>query len=390
MKRNRFQGILEKRWFAYTLAAFSAVLLYMVLSKFQSISARFDDLLAFLRPVIIGVAIAYLLNPLVNFFDQFIKTKLTRNEKLSHTLAVIAAVLLFMCVITIIFMALIPYLVKNIASLGIHSGNYTVMIDKGLDLLEAFSEKTGLDMDEIIDTVSQTLNKNGGLVPKGIKAAWDTSVSVGVAMGNALIGFIIAIYFMMDKWRISKAIDRLRRAVLSENVYRRNSAFWSHCNSVFIRYIGYSMVDALIIGLANMCFMLTFGMPYVALVSVIVALTNLLPTVGPLIGGLIGGLILVIYKPITALWFILFTLFLQTIDGYVIKPRLFGNSLGIPPVLTLIAIILGGKAFGIIGVFLSIPVTSVLIDLYNSSLLPRLEARKNKAGPAQGEEDRQQ
>ena len=148
MKRNRFQGILEKRWFAYTLAACSAVLLYMVLSKFQSISARFDDLLAFLRPVIIGVAIAYLLNPLVNFFDQFIKTKLTRNEKLSHTLAVIAALLLFMCVITIIFMALIPYLVKNIASLGIHSGNYTVMIDKGLDLLEAFSEKTGLEVTE--------------------------------------------------------------------------------------------------------------------------------------------------------------------------------------------------------------------------------------------------
>ena len=387
MKRNRLQGILEKRWFAYTLAACSAVLLYMLLSKSQAIMARFDDLLGFLKPVIIGVVIAYLLNPLVNFFDQLIKTKLVRNEKLSHSLAVLAAILIFLFMISIVIMALVPYLVRNIASLGLHTGNYSAMLSKGLAMLESFSEKTGLDMDEIINTVSQTLNKNGGLVPNGIKAAWETSVSVGAAMANALIGFIIAIYFMMDKWRISEAIDRLRRAALSENVYRRNSAFWTHCNNVFIRYIGFSIVDALIIGFANMCFMLIFRMPYVALVSVVVGLTNIVPTIGPMIGAVIGALILVIYKPVTALWFLLFTLLLQTLDGYVIKPRLFGNTLGIPPVITLIAIILGGKAFGIIGVFLSIPVASVLCDLYNSSLLPRLEARRNKTAASNSEKE---
>ena len=120
-------------------------------------------------------------------------------------------------------------------------------------------------------------------------------------------------------------------------------------------------------------------MPFIALISVVVGVTNILPTVGPLIGAVIGGLILVVYRPDMALWFLLFTLVLQTIDGYVIKPKLFGDSLGIPPVVTLISIIFGGKLFGVIGVFLSIPVASVLCDLYSNSFLPRLEKRKQKS-----------
>lgn len=378
--KNRLKGITKKRWFAYTVAACSAVTLYMVLSKADIIIGWFQDLLKFFNVVIIGLVIAYLLNPLVDFFNRYIQEKVVKNETVSHAISVALAVLVLVFVVTIAIVAIIPYVINNFVALGLNSNNYYQLINQALDVLDQITNEAGINIDDIINSISAALNKNASLVPDGLKAAWETSVSVGTGMVNGLIGFVIAIYFMLDKRRFTDAVDRLRRAVLPERIYKRNTAFWSHCNQVFIQYIGCSLIDALIIGTANMCFMFLMHMPFIALISVVVGVTNILPTVGPLIGAVIGGLILVVYRPDMALWFLLFTLVLQTIDGYVIKPKLFGDSLGIPPVVTLISIIFGGKLFGVIGVFLSIPVASVLCDLYSNSFLPRLEKRKQTGG----------
>ena len=147
---------------------------------------------------------------------------------------------------------------------------------------------------------------------------------------------------------------------------------------LFIQYIGCSLLDGFIIGTVNAVFMLIFRMDNITLISVIVGVTNLLPTFGPIIGAIIGAFFLVITNPMDALIFIIFSVILQAIDGYVIKPKLFSSSLGLSPVLSLIAIILGGKMFGFIGILLSIPVTAVLVMIYNEQLLPLLQKRTAK------------
>ncbi len=97
------------------------------------------------------------------------------------------------------------------------------------------------------------------------------------------------------------------------------------------------------------------------LISVVVAVTNLAPTFGPIAGGAVGALILLLVNPLDALWFLIFTVVLQTLDGYVIKPRLFGESLGVPAVWILITLIVGGRMFGMIGILLAIPIAAIIL-----------------------------
>ena len=119
------------------------------------------------------------------------------------------------------------------------------------------------------------------------------------------------------------------------------------------------------------------GMQYVGMISVVIAVTNLIPTFGPIIGGLIGAFILLLVDPWDALIFIIFTMILQTLDGYVIKPKLFGNSLGVSGLLILIAIIVGGKMFGVVGILLAIPFAAIIDFVYKDYLLSALEKKKD-------------
>ena len=121
--------------------------------------------------------------------------------------------------------------------------------------------------------------------------------------------------------------------------------------------------------------MLVVGYPYVPLISVVVGVTNLAPTFGPILGAVIGAGILVLINPWYALVFLIFTIALQTVDGYVIKPKLFGNTLGVPSIGILISIIVFGRMFGAVGVLLSIPFADYI---YKDGILPKLEARKTK------------
>ncbi|MCR5746465.1 MAG: AI-2E family transporter, partial [Lachnospiraceae bacterium] len=120
------------------------------------------------------------------------------------------------------------------------------------------------------------------------------------------------------------------------------------------------------------------SMDYAVLISVIVGITNLAPTFGPLAGALIGGFILIFVNPWWALWFIRFTIILQTIDGYIIKPRLFGNSLGISSLWILVSIIVFGRMFGVAGILLAIPSTAIFDIFYKEVILRRLEKYKEE------------
>ena len=211
--KNRLKGITKKRWFAYTVAACSAVTLYMVLSKADIIIRWFQDLLQFFNVVIIGLVIAYLLNPLVDFFNRYIREKMIKNETVSHAISVALAVLVLVLIVSIAVFAIFPYVINNFVTLGLNSNNYYQLINEALKAIDQITNEAGINIDDIINSISAALNKNASLVPDGLKAAWETSVSVGTGMVNGLIGFVIAIYFMLDKRRFMEAVDRLRRAV---------------------------------------------------------------------------------------------------------------------------------------------------------------------------------
>ena len=135
-------------------------------------------------------------------------------------------------------------------------------------------------------------------------------------------------------------------------------------------------LDALIVGVANAVFMALMGMQYIGLISVVVAVTNLIPTFGPIIGGAVGGFILLLVQPVHALIFIAFTFVLQFLDPYFIKPKLFGNTLGVSGLLILMSVLVCGRIWGIPGILIAIPLAAIVDFVYSEGILTALEKRK--------------
>ena len=186
----------------------------------------------------------------------------------------------------------------------------------------------------------------------------------------------LAIYFLADKERLKGSFDRLLKRLMKADRYKAFAGFWARCNGILIRYIAFDIIDGVIVGVANFIFMSVAGIPYSVLISVLVGVTNLAPTFGPIVGGILGGFILVLVNPLQALWFIIFTIILQTIDGYVLKPKLFGGSLGVPGVWILVSIVIGGRVFGVAGILLAIPFAAIVDFIYHDMIFR--EARKNE------------
>jgi predicted PurR-regulated permease PerM len=269
-------------------------------------------------------------------------------------------------------------MISSISDFVSNAKNYASIIEKNLDKLDEFAARYNI----VLDTSNWTQNMYDELdkfitdFTQNLSHALDTVMSVGGVVANIFVGVILAVYFLAGKRRLFEGVAKFRHSLLTDDQYKKHTAFLRRSSDIFSKYISYTLLEALGVGITNAVFMLIAGLPNVTLISVVVGVTNILPTFGPIIGCIVGAFLLFLEEPFYALLFIIFTLILQTIDGYIVKPKMFGDTLGIPSVVSLIAIIIGGKLFGPIDILLSIPFTAVLAILYHESFLPWLEKKK--------------
>lgn len=373
MKFNKNQ--FNVPWIAYTIATCSAVVLYTVLTHLDVIGRGLQGLGAFLYPIVLAAIIAYILSPLVTIFEKYVFPKV-RSVKLRHDFSVACAIISFILLVIILLVALIPQLVNGMATFIGNFELYANSLQRLLRHLEKTASDMGFDISGLINSSGDILDTIGNILPKSVNGIVNTSISVTKSVFEAIVAFILAVYFLTSKDSIKAGFKFLLQAILSANMYPRVADFLKRCNNILIRYIVYDILDGMIIAASNGIFMTVAGMPYVALLSVMVGVCNLAPTFGPFVGGAIGALILVLVNPWYALWFLIFTFVLQMIDGYILKPRLFGDSLGVPAVWVLVSIIFFGRLFGILGVVISIPLAAIVTYVYQSWLVVKLRKRK--------------
>ena len=379
--RKKLMKLLEKRWAANTFAICSGVVLFVLLTKIRTAFNIVGYVYNLFVPVIIGAVIAYIINPLVVYFENLFKKG--NPDKNYRSIATIVSLLLVVVFIVVFIIILIPSIASSFSSLFSNINSYVRNADAFIENIERFAMNFGIDLTELGDSLSRSLSEILNNLPSYVAAIVAKSYQLGAGIINYIIGGFIAVYFLLGKESIIATINRFRKAIYSESFYHRSNSFWHKCNDILSRYIWCTILEAIIIGAVNAMFMMAFGLPYVPLLSIVVGVFNMLPTVGPIIGGAIGGFILVLNKPIQALIFIIFTIILQTIDGYIIKPKLFGDSLGVPAVMILISIVVGGKIFGVLGILVAIPVAGIITFLYTEIIFPRLENRRK---PVSGEE----
>lgn len=373
---KKFTKWFHKRAAAYTIASCSAVVLYLALTHINVLTRSLNAFFSFTSPVVYGLIIAYVMDPLARYFERTLLNNV--DPKFARKPAVTLSVLAVVIVMVLLAVALIPQLAKSIIGFVNNLDGYAVSFNSFINQLNKTFTSDTIDVSQITAIGSQMIQKISDKLPDTANHLVNTSFSVGTGFFNGVIAFILAIYFMMDKERLLRSANGILHAILPPQRYQKTTKFLKRCNSIIIRFILCDLLDGLIIGVANLIFMLALQMPYAALLSVVVGVTNLAPTFGPILGGLIGGLILLLVNPWFALWFLIFTLVLQTLDGYVIKPKLFGNLLGVSSLWILISIIVGGRMFGLIGIMLAIPFAAIVDFIFRDYYLPWRNRKKDE------------
>lgn len=380
---------LGTKWRDYAVAGVVIVAAYLILSHLDLFGRGIAKFCGFIMPVIIGIVIAYVMDPLVKIFEKKVFYRVER-PRLRRNISIVCTALVVLIFLAVLIVALIPQVVDSVVTFLENIDSYVSKLQQLLSSLGEKAQSSGVafDLSGLMQSGSDFIGKLTDIFPDDPTSLLNTSVNIGKSMLNLVIEFILAIYFLIDKKQLAAGLKRFLRALLPETAYRRGGKFWGRCNYILIRYIGCDLLDGLIVGVSNFVFMLITRMPYGVLISVVVGVTNLAPTFGPIAGGVIGFFVLFMVRPWYALWFLIFTIILQTIDGYVIKPNLFGDTLGISSVWVLVSIIVFGRMFGVVGLLIAIPAAAIIDYIYHGAFLPWLEKRR-KAAKKTGQMDPQ-
>ena len=360
----------NRNWYPYTVAACAAVLLSFFLKHLNLIGTFFTFVWKIISPLVAGAIIAYIMDPVARFFENKTVFK-SKKYKIGRNAAVALACVIIFGGLFLLFALLTPSIISSITSLV---GN----IDDYETAVITFLKKWDFDSEKVSSSIAVLVKKLKELVPILTQNILESSSEMSGTFANIGLGYILAVYFMLYKKSILPWISGFFEKIIREENYHEFTGFCTRCNTILLKYLSCSLLDALFIGISNAVFMLIFRIPNVALISVLVGVTNLAPTFGPLIGGAIGFIILVLVNPGYGILFLIFTGIIQTIDGYVVKPKIYGDSLGVSSLWILIAIICGGKMFGVVGVLLAIPFAAIVQYLLEEILFPKVrEERTN-------------
>lgn len=369
-----------------TCAVIVSAIAVMIIFNFDSVMAKLSAVGAIASPIVIGIFCAYLLNPLMTNFENGLFRKLSTSENkktrgkaraLSLTLTMLVVVL----VLALVVIMVIPQLVENLVSIFSNMDGYIATIKNWLnDIFEDHPEMIeffGNPLDDFSDFIgriwkqySTELMGIAGNVAAMVWAVLDT-------MKNLIIGLTISIYLLARK---EMFIGQTKKLIFSFLKVEKAQRFLGICREASKKFLGSiigKIIEAFVVAL--LCFIGTtvMGLPYALLISAIMFVFNLIPYIGPFIGAIPCVILLLLSNdPIQALWFVIFVLVLQTVDGNILAPWILGDSTGLPAVWILISILVGGGLFGMLGMFLGVPVCAVVYMLFKDFIENRLKKRK--------------
>ena len=373
--KNKTPASQESKWpdetiIRYIIRAFLLLMVFAwVLVNIDTILHFLSKVLALFTPFLIGGAIAFLINvvlrPLECCWNRVWRkapAKLTRPVCLT-----VSTVLILGILFAVVFMMLpslresgdefiqnIPVYVEEIWRWGTgvvrFAAKYNIVLPE-----------YAIDSDQLIEKVTALISDE----ERGIlTVTWGAATSVLSVLVEVLLGLVFALYLLAKKEVVAAHLKKFIVTVLPQKKAQRLLSIVSLTNQTFTNFVSGQLTEAVIIGVLCCFGMLILRIPYAGAVSAFVAVTALVPIFGAWIGGSLGAFLILLAEPGKALWFILFLLVLQQVEGNLIYPKVVGKSVGLPGLLVLMAVTIGGEAFGILGMLFSVPVCAVLFSLY--------------------------
>lgn len=363
------------------LGVCACIVVYWLLHETASVGNVLNVFLGIFSPFITGACIAFVLNVPMRSFERILGK--IKHAGLRRFLALVLTVIAVLLVLTVVCLLLIPQVIETVQ----------ILIPKVTDFListEQNIEQLLQENPELLKVVGEPFDLSalfqeafvfiGNSLTTIVQGAFSAIGSVFGTVMNLFIAIVFSIYCLFQKETLAKQGRKLAYAFLSEKHADRLVHILRLSNSTFSNFLSGQCIEVCILGSMFAIAMAILGMPYIPLVSVLVAVTAFIPIVGAWIGCSLGAFFMLVNDPIQAVWFVIMFLVLQQIEGNLIYPRVVGTTVGLSGMWVLVAVSLGGSLFGIAGMFLMIPMTSVIYTVLRERTNQRLEKRQIDAG----------
>ena len=367
------------------LAGFGAISLsiifFFLIYRFDGFGDAISTLTGILMPFIYGAVIAYLLKPVCNTIEAFLRRFIPEKMKgLINALSVTFTILFGLLLVYALFMMIVPQLITSVTTLYYTAQRNFAKFVQWANHVEFFEQNSQIMdlLNSAYDTVSTSIDTlvKTKLLPSMqniLSGAALGVLNVVVVLKNLVIGIIVAVYMLASRKRFVQQGKMVLYSVVKPRWASLITEEVKYADKMFGGFINGKILDSAIIGVLCYIGCLIFKFPSALLVSVIIGVTNVIPFFGPFIGAIPATLLILIQNPIKALWFVLFVLVLQQLDGNIIGPKILGNTTGLSSFWVLFAILLFGGLWGFAGMIVGVPLFAVIYDVIKKLVFHGLE-----------------
>lgn len=363
------------------LGVISCIVLYWLLHEPERFKGVIGTVAGIVSPFLAGAGLAFILNVPMRAIEGLLKG--IRKTGLRRVLAVLLTFVALLLVLALVFYLLIPQIIQTIETLIPQLINFVNDAEKWVneflqdnpELMKWITDNTDLENFDWATILQRALTMVGDSVSKIVVGAFSAIGSITGAIVDAVIALVFALYCLFRKEILARQGRRLLYAFIPERGADEIIRVLRLTNSTFSNFLSGQCVEVCILGAMFAVSMAIFRMPYIPLVSVLVAVTAFIPLVGAFVGCVFGAFFIMVDDPILAVWFVIMFLVIQQIEGNMIYPRVVGSSIGLPGMWVLVAVAFGGELMGVAGMFLMIPIASVAYTLLGEFTGKRLKKR---------------
>ena len=392
----------DSKYVRWGLTAFAVIAggitFYYFIFHSTNIKSGVGRILDILKPVLFGLATAYLLTPVLNFvenkllirlFDRFgiwkdeVPKKTRRRKILIRGIGILITAFLFVALIYMLVSMLISQIIPSVQGIIDNFDSYSTNVTSWINRTLEDNPEIGAYVTRTVDQIEKQLNDQiNDILPSTasfIKTVSLSVISVLDVLWDFVIGFIISIYVLTNKERFAAQAKKMAYALFEQdtaNIVIRNFRF---THRTFIGFLSGKVLDSIIIGI--LCFVGTtiMGTPYAMLISVIIGCTNIIPFFGPFLGAIPSAILIFVVDPVHPLncvYFALFILALQQFDGNILGPKILGNSTGLTGFWVIFAITFFGGLLGVFGMIVGVPIFAVFYAAIRSFINAKLEKKQ--------------
>ncbi len=369
-----------KKWFYWLTLGVVLIIVYKVLDQLTNVTEGIGEFFKAISPILSGAFIGYILYLPCRKIEKFFKkSKKNIIKNRARGLSILTVYILAIIIIVIIIRLIFPILIESTKELIENSQGY---IQKTINEYQQLPEDSIWKNEQVYQVIENIKNidlakyVNVDKITEYAKEA----ISMVTAIFNIFVAIIVSIYILAERDRICNFLKRLGKAMLKEHTFKSISKYFNSANEIFSGFITSQLIDGVVVSILSTILLSIMGIKYAPLLGFVIGMFNVIPYIGAIIGIGISVVITLITGGVSqAVWMLIAITILQQIDANIINPKIVGTSLKISPLLVITAVIIGGKYWGMIGMFISVPICALIKILAEDYIDFKIKTKKRIA-----------